>query len=794
MRLTVKRTAKWLSMAAGLLLLTGIVAPFLSGNRFAPRIRTALETALGRKVDLGPVHFSLFTGPGFSVDNVVIYENPAIGIEPLAYVGSLEAVPRLASIFGGRLEFSSIRLDDASINIAKTGGPSEPGHWNLEPFLSRSLIRAIPELHVRSGRINFKFGETKSVFYLTDADLDITPPAHGSAAWDIEFSGEPARTDKPARGLGIFQASGRWVDTGVGRLDLNVRLEKSAISEIVELVHGHDAGVHGAVSASLHLAGPLDDIRVAGRLDLENVHRWDLMPPYGQGWPLRLAGSIDALSQVVEVAASTSGGQALPLVVRFRCAHVLSQPLWGVVLNWNGFPAGPVLDLARHMGAGLPSNLAVAGSLDGVLGYSGGGSLQGELDFHDASMAIPDSPPIRFSQAQVVFDGGHARLTPAVARTGRHETAQLAADYDWAAQTLDVTVSTDAMRLESLRAQAGLAGIPWLQHVSGGSWKGQLHYHLRAQPSTSVAPVGPPSDAGWSGSFDLSDAKFPLPGFAEPVAVQSATAHLDGLRVTLDHIRGEAGGIAFTGQYQYAPQAVRPHRLSIRIPQADVEKLEESLWPTLHHRRGLLARAFGLGRASLPGWLANLHVDASVQIGMLRLADAEADDFQAHLLWDAAKAALDNIHAQLDGGSVTGTLAVRLRSGGPAYRLQAQLKGMAWKSGEVDADIVAESSGTGLQLLSNLHSSGSFSCRGLEMDGLTDAADASGDFDLVWRQAGPVWHFPELELVSGDDTYTGQGATGADGRLLIQLSSGDKEMRMRGTLAQLRLEQPQTRP
>ena len=139
MKRAVKRAATWLSIAVAVLLAAGIAAPYLSGNRFAPRIQAALESALGRKVELGAIHFSLFAGPGFSVDNVVIHENPAIGIEPVAYVGSLEAVPRLTSIFGGHLEFASIRLDDASINLAKTGGPSEPGCWNFEPLLNRSV-------------------------------------------------------------------------------------------------------------------------------------------------------------------------------------------------------------------------------------------------------------------------------------------------------------------------------------------------------------------------------------------------------------------------------------------------------------------------------------------------------------------------------------------------------------------------------------------------------------------------------------------------------------------------------
>jgi len=781
MKRTVKRVAKWLSIAVAALLVAGIAAPYLSGNRFAPRIRTALEGALDRKVELGAIHFSLFAGPGFSVDNVVIHENPAIGIEPIAYVGSLEAVPRLTSMFGGRLEFASIRLDDASINVAKTGDPSEPGRWNFEPLLNRSVIRAIPELHVRSGRINFKFGDTKSVFYLTNTDLDIAPPSRGTATWNVEFTGEPARTDKPAHGFGEFIARGHWTQTGAGRLDLDVRLEKGAIGEIVALLHGFDAGIHGTVTARMHLTGPLDDIRISGSMDVEGVHRWDRMPPYGQRWPLRLAGRLNVPAQTIEMESSTAGGETLPLALRFRCSGYLSQPRWGVALNWNRFPAAPVLDLARHMGADLPAKLSVTGSLDGVLGYSGQGSLQGELSFHDASIAIPDSPPVRSEQARLIFDRGHAKLVPALVRTAQDETAQLEADYNWKEQSLDLTISTDSMRLQSLRAQAARAAVPWLEQVSSGVWKGQLRYQIAA------------AQTGWTGTIDLQDAKFPLPGLAEPLVVESATAHIDGARVTLDRIHAQAGKVAIQGEYRYEPQLGRPHRLRVRIPEADAAELERLLMPTLRHSRGLIARALSLGRASVPEWLADRHVDATVQIGSMHLGDAEARDLQAHLLWDVTKAEFTDIRASVDGGRVTGILSVSLRGSRPTYRLEARAKGVEWKSGKVDAQTVLESSGTGVELLARLHSTGAFVARGLEMNGLPDLESVSGAYDLVWAQTAPILHFTDLQLVSGEETYTGQGATQPDGRLLFQLTSGGKEMHMSGTLAELRLDQPEVR-
>ena len=77
------------------LLAAGTIAPYASADRFAEPIRLGLGKALGRRVEFGDVRFNLFTGPGFRVHKVVIHEDPAFGLEPFAYVESLEARPRL---------------------------------------------------------------------------------------------------------------------------------------------------------------------------------------------------------------------------------------------------------------------------------------------------------------------------------------------------------------------------------------------------------------------------------------------------------------------------------------------------------------------------------------------------------------------------------------------------------------------------------------------------------------------------------------------------------------------------
>src|SRR5580704_1952206 len=136
---------------------------------------------------------------------------------------------------------------------------------------------------------------------------------------------------------------------------------------------------------------------------------------------------------------------------------------------------------------------------------------------------------------------------------------------------------------------------------------------------------------------------------------------------------------------------VRPHRLRVSIANADATELERLWMPTLRHGRGLLARAFSLGRTPVPEWLAERRADATVQIGVLKLGDSEARDIQSHLVWDGTKVELDNLRGRLGGGLVAGALSVNLRGSVPNYRLEVHCKDMEWKSGTVDTDTALES-------------------------------------------------------------------------------------------------------
>ena len=62
-----------------------------------------------------------------------------------------------------------------------------------------------------------------------------------------------------------------------------------------------------------------------------------------------------------------------------------------------------------------------------------------------------------------------------------------------------------------------------------------------------------------------------------------------------------------------------------------------------------------------------------------------------------------------------------------------------------------------------------------------------GVYNFSWWQSGPRLRLTALNLRTEDETYTGRGATQDDGRLIILLTNGAREMRMSGTLAKLKV-------
>jgi hypothetical protein len=219
----------------------------------------------------------------------------------------------------------------------------------------------------------------------------------------------------------------------------------------------------------------------------------------------------------------------------------------------------------------------------------------------------------------------------------------------------------------------------------------------------------------------------------------------------------------------------------------DAADLETELAPTLR-RAGLLARA--LGRASVPDWLKERSMEGMVRIDDLAIAGSHWENVQTHLLWDVTRVVFGDIQAKVDRAVLTGKLSVNLRGARPSYSLAAKVNGLVWQAGKVDVEGTLTTSGTGAQLLANLTSEGTFAGAGVDFGADPPFRAVTGAYSLEWWQSAPRLRLTGLNLRADGETYTGRGATQDDGRLTILIANGAREIRMSGTLAKLKVEEP----
>jgi hypothetical protein len=774
MRLRKKSIGRLALAGAAAVVAVGLVAPLVDAHRFGARVKASLSRALGREVEIGDVHLDLFGGPGFSVDKVVIHEDPSAGLEPFAYVESLSARVSFKSLWTGRLEFSSLKLEDASINLSRPAG----GHWNFEALLGRTAEAAaarmrLPQILVRTGRINFKLGDTKSIFYLAEATLDVNPPTTPGGEWRVRLGGSPARTDRGSQGFGQFTARGRWRpgDNG-GRIEASVELARSSLSDLIRLAHGHDLGVHGQIGASVRLAGPPSDVEIAGQVQLLGIHRWDLMPPHGEGWPLEFRGRLDLIAQTLALETAPLEGQTLPVSLEFRVRDYLAQPHWAVLAKLDRFPLAPLPEVARNMGQQLADGVAVTGELSGAIGYSPDAGVLGLVASGETAVTIPGAPPIRLASARLLLDGDSIHLQPSQFEAGG-ETAVAAAEYVWRSQTLNAVITASGLPIGGGQPDGTrlFAGVPLLDQLTKGSWHGQLEYRKQGDPA-----------GHWTGAFQIRGASVGVPGIADPLELASARVTLRDDGFLMDRIEGHAGAVDFKGEYRYLAGADQPDQLRISATTADALELERLLMPSLRREESLFSRALRFGSVKAPEWLAGRSADAAIDIGTLTVAGMPLDKVRMHVRWEGTAIEATDLAAQFGSGALAGRLSANLRGSQPAYRVSARVRGVTWMDGRWDGHGTLQTSGSGADLLRNLRMDGSFKARSVTLASDMAAQALSGSFAFSLPRGRPFLRVSDLAMTVGDASYKGTGAMGSDGRLYLDFSDGMRQMRVGATL------------
>jgi hypothetical protein len=131
----------------------------------------------------------------------------------------------------------------------------------------------------------------------------------------------------------------------------------------------------------------------------------------------------------------------------------------------------------------------------------------------------------------------------------------------------------------------------------------------------------------------------------------------------------------------------------------------------------------------------------------------------------------------------TGRIAINLAGSVPQYHVSGQVEGLDYHEGTLDFDGQFDTAGTGTDVLLNASSQGSFTGHDIRLSADTSLSDISGAYQLSAALSGPRLTLTKIQASDGTDTFTGQGASISDGRVVLDLTTAAKrQVKLTGSL------------
>jgi AsmA protein len=387
------RPIRRIALAAGVVLALAVfVPPLIKLNRYRKSLVEAISAGLGRPVSVGEVSLRLFPQPGFTLEGLVVQDDPGFSAEPMLRAAKVTAHLRWSSLWRWRPEISSLALESPvgaqpwSLNVVRR----QDGRWNLQSLLQRAsqtpaapTTQARPESRLRfpylegeGGRINFKSGVEKTAYALSDADFSLWLASEGE--WNLRLRARPMRTDASLSDTGTFEIAGtfgRAARLNETPMSLRVSLRKAQLGQLTRLVYGRDRGWRGTVDLVADLAGAPRDLKLSGSGSIDDFRRYDIILPD----TLRLAASCTAQyhSQTQQLSGVNCRTQNGALVLTGSLTNLPGSGQFDLALAAQRVPMAELARLARHAKFALPQDLTAAGTLDAEFAYRTGPGQQG---------------------------------------------------------------------------------------------------------------------------------------------------------------------------------------------------------------------------------------------------------------------------------------------------------------------------------------------------------------------------------------------------------------------------------
>jgi hypothetical protein len=682
------RWAKWFVALLIFLWLADLgVSLLIRHTRLQRRLTARLETVFGRSVEVGSYDFSLWGGPTLEAHPVTFGEDPRFGHEYFLRADSLTVRLRWQSFFRGHLELGAIALDGPSLNLVRNA----EGDWNVAEWLPKSIGSAAPSspapavrfgrIDVTSGRINFKRGDEKLPFALTNVNGYMEPDRSGR--WTLNLEAVPARAAVLLQQAGTIRVSGHVGGTS-SRLRpavLDLAWDEASLSDLLHLAHGYDFGVRGDLGLVVHAETQGNNWALRGRAELRRLHRWDFAarpdnPAVNVNAKMilyPLASGLDITEATIEAPHSWARADAhfawpSPAEPQFAAQNVsVAASPAQFEITQSQLDLGDVLAWIRAFHSNVAPDVSLRGFASVRAGFSalplhltsGSGAIA-NAELASARLRVP----AHLIQALFHYDHEMFSLLPATISYGASEGA-IHAEATAGASQREFPVYHLSGNLTQVRDLVATAGALGWNISRGWDLAGPVRCDLRWQGARFPWETQPVGSIEWGG--EPAGASLLTPFLNQPVKQIRARAELKpGLR----HIAltsADAFGARWTGTFDRHELATGwQFALSTdALSAADLDRWLNPRW-----RQSFLDRMLPFLNSSSPANAVpeNLRAEGRINIEEFALAPVALHHLQSEVKIGGRHIEVSSARAEFFGGALEGSLDARLTAA-PAYRL-----------------------------------------------------------------------------------------------------------------------------
>ena len=698
-----------------ILLALFLVRPGVS--RLKARIANSISRAVARPADIGAVHLR-FLPPGFDLQNLVIYEDPAFGAEPMLRAPEVMAVVRLSSLVRGRLDISRLELTEPSLNLVRR----PDGRWNWAALLERTAHTPLaptaksksearpsfPYIEATSGRINFKAGPEKKRLRSAECGFCVMAGI-GKYVGSAAESGAVAHRHEFERYRTQLRMNGTWQRASNLRetpLQFSMQWTGVQLGQLSKLILGDDKGWRGELRLDAALNGTPAAMQVTTDTSIENFHRYDISSSEGLRLAVHCNGEYHSTEAVMRdiLCSSPVGGGMITLkgAAGLPAIHKLD-----LALKMENVPVYALAQLARRAKKSLPDDLLSTGTVQGDFAVNEDTSsmdaqFQGRGQIANLRLRSANTK-VEFAAASIPFalsNGGgiHARL-----KTG--QAHELNADVLPAPDGLHIDLGPFPVALgrpspAQARGWLGRSGYSLMVRGDGEVARTLRLANLLGLPAVrasveGVAQIDLQIAGGWSGNVSGTSKGFALPevtgtvqlhnvraavkGVNGPIEISSAELRLarDGARVY--KLNAQAADAHWTGNLALprgcgAPGACLVH-FNLSAEELSLQDVYE--WLSARPSRRPWYQVLSSAEPAAPSFLGNLRASGRMNAGRVLLHDVVASRVSASVDLERGKLSVIDLRADVLGGKHRGDWHADFSGGIPVYAGSGTLTGIS---------------------------------------------------------------------------------------------------------------------